>query len=142
MSTVEIGNTVIIHYTGTLNNGTEFDSSRNRDALRFEVGAGQVIPGFETAVVGMTEGESKEFTIPSDEAYGKQNDAAVQEIPKNRFPDGFEGTVGETVTGKNATGQDFAATIISEQEETVTLDFNHPLAGEDLTFQVELVSIA
>jgi len=141
MSTVENGNTVTVHYTGTLDSGVEFDSSRERDALSFLVGAGHVIPGFDKAVLGMTEGESKTVTIPPEEAYGLKNEGAVQEVGKDRFPEGFDASVGETVTGQNAEGQGFMATIIAEENESVTLDFNHPLAGEALTFEVELVSI-
>ena len=141
MSTVENGNTVAVHYTGTLNNGTEFDSSRGRDPLNFQVGNGQVIAGFDTAVVGMAEGETKTFTIPAEEAYGLKNEDAIQEVTKDRFPDVYTAQVGETVTGQNEVGQAFQATIIAEQTDTVTLDFNHPLAGQDLTFEVELVSV-
>jgi len=142
MSTVENGNTVSVHYTGTLNDGTQFDSSRGRDPLSFLVGDGQVIPGFDNAVVGMTVGESKTFTIPADEAYGQKNEEAIQEVSKARFPDGYDAQVGSTVTGQNEIGQNFQARVIAEAEETVTLDFNHPLAGQDLTFDVELVSVA
>ena len=142
MSTVENGNTVSVHYTGTLNDGTQFDSSRGRDPLSFQVGDGQVIPGFDNAVVGMTVGESKTFTIPADEAYGAKKEEAIQEVSKTRFPEGYDAQVGQTVTGQNEAGQNFQAQIIAEAEETVTLDFNHPLAGHDLTFDVELVSVA
>ena len=142
MSTVENGNTVTVHYTGTLNDGTQFDSSRDREPLSFQVGNGQVIAGFDTAVVGMTEGESKTFTIPADQAYGLKNEDAIQEVSKDRFPQGYDAQVGSTVTGQNEIGQNFQARVIAEAEETVTLDFNHPLAGQDLTFDVELVSVA
>ena len=142
MNTVENGNTVTVHYTGTLNDGTQFDSSRTRDPLSFQVGDGQVIPGFDNAVVGMTIGESKTFTIPAEEAYGLKNEDAIQEVSKTRFPVGYDAEVGQTVTGQNEMGQNFQARIIAEAEESVTLDFNHPLAGQDLTFEVELVSVA
>jgi len=142
MSTVENGNTVTVHYTGTLNNGTKFDSSRERDPLSFKVGDGQVIVGFGNAVLGMTEGETKTFTIPAAEAYGLKNEEAIQEVPKERFPDGYNPQVGETVTGQGENSQPFRATVIGAQTDTITLDFNHPLAGHDLTFEVELVSIA
>ena len=142
MSTVENGNTVTVHYTGTLNDGTQFDSSHGREPLSFQVGDGQVIAGFDTAVVGMTEGESKTFTIPADQAYGLKNEDAIQEVSKTRFPQGYDAQVGSTVTGQNEIGQNFQARVIAEAEETVTLDFNHPLAGQDLTFNVELVSVA
>ena len=142
MSTVENGNTVSVHYTGTLNDGTQFDTSQGRDPLSFQVGNGQVISGFDNAVVGMVVGESKTFTIPAEEAYGLKNEDAIQEVSKTRFPEGYDAEVGQTVTGQNEVGQNFQALIIAETEETVTLDFNHPLAGQDLTFDVELVSVA
>ena len=142
MSTVENGNTVTVHYTGTLNNGTEFDSSRNREPFSFQVGSGQVIPGFDTGVVGMTEGQTKTIVITSENAYGPLNEDALQEVPKTQFPPDFPVTIGETVHGETGEGQNFAARIVSEQDETITLDFNHPLAGEDLTFEVELLAIA
>ena len=141
MNTVENGNTVSVHYTGTLNDGTQFDSSREREPLSFLVGDGQVIPGFESAVLGMQEGETKTITILAENAYGPKNDQAVEVVERNRFPNGFEGNVGESVTGQTGEGQAFRATIVSVEENTVTLDFNHPLAGQDLTFEVELVSI-
>lgn len=142
MSIVENGNTITVHYRGTLSDGKVFDSSEGRDPLGFEVGSGQVIAGFDNAVVGMNIGESKTITLNADQAYGQRNDDAVQEVSKERFPEGYSANVGETVTGQDGNGQAFAARIIGEQEETVTLDFNHPLAGEDLTFEIELVSIA
>ena len=142
MSTVQNGNTVTIHYTGTLNDGSEFDSSVGRDPLSFEVGSGQVIPGFDSAVLGMEEGESKTFTLTSDEAYGPSNPAAIQIVEKTNFPEDFEINVGQSVTGQNGDGQMFNATIVSEQDDTVTLDFNHPLAGKDLTFDIQLVGLA
>ena len=141
MSTVENGNTVTVHYTGTLNNGTQFDSSRSREPLVFQVGDGQVIAGFDNAVLGMEIGESKTFTVPANEAYGLKNEDAIQEVSKDQFPEGYDAQVGQTVTGQNQTGQNFQALIIAEAEESVTLDFNHPLAGQDLTFEVELVSV-
>ena len=142
MSTVENGNTVSVHYTGTLNDGTQFDSSQGRDPLSFQVGDGQVISGFDNAVVGMVVGESKTFTIPAELAYGLKNEEAIQEVSKSRFPEGYDAQVGQTVNGQNEVGQNFQALIIAESVETVTLDFNHPLAGQDLTFDVELVSVA
>ena len=142
MSIVETGSIVSVHYTGTLNDGTEFDSSRSRDPLKFQVGDSQVIAGFENAVIGMAAGESKTVSIPAENAYGLKDEKAIQEISKDRFPEGFDALVGEQVTGDNGNGQPFMATIISEQETSVTLDFNHPLAGQDLVFEVEVVSIS
>jgi len=142
MSIVENGSIVSVHYTGTLNDGTEFDSSRSRDPLKFQVGDSQVIAGFENAIIGMAAGESKTVSVPAENAYGLKDELAIQEISKDRFPEGFDALVGEQVTGDNGNGQPFMATIISEQETSVTLDFNHPLAGQDLIFEVEVVSIS
>jgi len=142
MSTVENGNMVTVHYRGTLADGTEFDSSRGRDPLGFQVGSGQVIAGFNDAVVGMTEGESKTITIPAEQAYGVKNEQAIQTVAKDRFPEGFNATIGESVTGQNPNGQSFMATIVEVVDNNVILDFNHPLAGKDLTFEVEVVSIS
>lgn len=141
MSTAQDGNTVSIHYTGALSDGTEFDSSREREPLTFTVGSGQVIPGFNSNVMGMKEGENKTFVIPCDEAYGQKDEAAIQLIPRTSFPEDFEFRIGGMVSGTANNGQPFTAKILSEAKEEITLDFNHPLAGEDLTFDVEVVSI-
>ena len=141
MNNVENGNTVAVHYRGTLENGKEFDSSQGRDPLSFEVGSGSVIQGFNDAVLGMTEGESKTFTLSAANAYGERNEDAVQLVEKTRFPEGFNSEIGQQVTGHNEVGQQFQATVTEVQDETVTLDFNHPLAGEELTFEVEVVNI-
>ena len=142
MSTVENGNTVTVHYTGTLNDGTEFDSSREREPFSFQVGAGQVIPGFNEGVIGMSTVDTKNITILSDEAYGPLNEDAFQEVTRDRFPENFEITVGETVHGETGDGRKFAARVAREQDGTITLDFNHPLAGQDLNFEIELLEVA
>ena len=143
MTKVESGNTVSVHYNGTLNNGTEFDNSHTRgEPITFQVGSGQVIPGFDVAVTGMTVGETKEFSVVAAEAYGARNDAAVQAIPVTQFPEGFEFTEGSMVSGQTGDGQQFQAKIVTQDTHTVTLDFNHPLAGEDLNFKIELMSIS
>tara|TARA_E500000331_G_C16893761_1_gene555889 strand:+ start:167 stop:592 length:426 start_codon:yes stop_codon:yes gene_type:complete len=140
MSTVENGNTVAVHYTGTIE-GEVFDTSRNRgEPLMFETGKGMVIPGFNNAVIGMTVGESKTVVIPVDEAYGPINPEAVQAVSKQDFPEDFVAEIGASVTGQ-AGGQNFLASIVSIEDQTITLDFNHPLAGQELTFDIELVSI-
>ena len=142
MSKVENGNTVAVHYTGTLNDGNQFDSSVGKEPLTFEIGSGQVISGFESNIVGMTVGETKTFTLDPENAYGPLATEAIHEVTKNRFPDDFEVKVGEFVRGQTQEGVPFSAKIVSEQAETITLDFNHPLAGQDLTFEVELLTIA
>ena len=141
MSTAQNGSTVSIHYTGNLSDGTEFDSSRDREPLTFQVGGGKVIPGFNDNVIGMEVGETKTFTIPHTEAYGPSNEDAIQDIPKTQFPEDFEVKVGQMIAGQGANGHAFTAKILSEGTDSIKLDFNHPLAGEDLTFEVELVSI-
>jgi len=140
MSKVEEGNEVTVHYTGTLSDGTVFDTSRSRDPLTFRVGSGLVIQGFNDAVIGMTQGDVQTFTIDAASAYGPVNEAAVQNVDKSRFPDGFNAIVGETVSGQDGNGRQFSARIIDVMDENVTLDFNHPLAGQDLTFEIEIVS--
>ena len=142
MSKVEKGNNIKVHYKGTLNNGVQFDSSYDRgETLPFEVGAGQMIPGFDAAVVGMEAGDKKTVTIPSTEAYGERNNEAVQDVPKTAFPPEFEFRLNETVQGANEQGQPLIAKILEVTDESVKLDLNHPLAGEDLTFEIELVEI-
>jgi FKBP-type peptidyl-prolyl cis-trans isomerase 2 len=140
---VQKGNTIKVHYTGTLEDGSEFDSSYKREQpIQLEAGAGTTIPGFDNAVLGMTVGEKKTVNIPAEEAYGPQNPEAMVEIPKEHFPEGFEFIVGNMVQGQNEEGQPVQAIILEDKETTVLLDFNHPLAGQDLTFDIELVEIA
>ena len=142
MSTVENGNTVSVHYTGTFNDGTEFDSSRGKDSLVFQTGAGQVIPGFDNSIIGMSVGETKSVKIPVDDAYGPLKEEAIQVIEKEKFAEGVDFVIGETVSGQTGTGQQIAARITAVEESTVTLDFNHPLAGQDLNFEIELLAIS
>lgn len=140
--TVTEGNLVSVHYKGTHQNGEVFDSSYDRGSpIEFTVGAAQMIPGFEANVVGMSVGEKKSFTIEPDQAYGHRDPNAIQEVPRNTFPEGYPVAVGEMVQGES-NGQPVRATIVSLQEGTVTLDFNHPMAGKTLTFDVEVVSTA
>ena len=142
MSKVENGQVVSVHYVGTFDDGIEFDSSRTRgEALAFEVGAGQLIPGFEAALLGMTVGESKKITLTSSEAYGDVNPEAFQTTSRTAFPVEFELKVGEVVQGSNETGQPISARIHTLAGDDITLDFNHPLAGKNLNFEIELISI-
>ena len=142
MSKVEYGNNVKVHYKGTLTDGEQFDSSYDRgETLPFTVGAGQMIKGFDAAVVGMEVGEKKTVSIPSAEAYGERREDAVQDVPKTVFPPDFEFRINETVQGADQNGQPLIAKILEENDETVKLDLNHPLAGKDLTFEIELVEI-
>jgi|TARA_R110002124_G_scaffold251929_2_gene417190 peptidylprolyl isomerase len=141
MSTVENGNTVSVHYRGTLNDGTEFDSSHSRDeALTFQVGTGQMIPGFDTALVGMNVGETKNVTLTPDQAYGDVNADAFADIPKTSFPDDFVYTEGAMIQGMGPNGP-VVGTITEVNETDVNVNFNHPMAGKDLNFEIELLEI-
>ena len=137
------GDKVKVHYRGTLTeNGLEFDSSYERnETLDFEVGSGQMIQGFDNALLGMEKGETKEITIPATEAYGNAREEAIQNVSKTNFPPNFDGKVGSTVQGQNQLGQPIQALIIEEQDDSYVLDFNHPLAGKELNFSIELVDV-
>ena len=138
---VQAGQTVSIHYVGTFDDGTEFDSSRNRgEPLAVQVGSGQVIPGFDEALQGMAIGEVKNIHLTPDMAYGSRNDEAVQTVPKTAFPPEFQLVEGVQVQGQGPAGP-VLATIQSWDESTVTVDMNHPLAGKNLNFEIELVSV-
>ena len=140
MSLIRDGHNVQVHYKGTLADGSEFDNSKNRGMpLKFEVGSGHVIKGFEEAVKGMGLGEVKTFTLDAANAYGYHQPEAVQEYSKEAFPEGYKFVKGEMVEGHSETGDPLLAKIIQLSEDTVTLDLNHPLAGKDLTFEIEIV---
>lgn len=142
MSTVQSGNTISVHYRGTLSDGEEFDSSYDRgETLTFQVGGGQMIKGFDEGVVGMKVGEKKTVVIHPEQAYGFRNEEAIQEVAKTQFPNDFSFEPGTPVQGVNPDGGHVTAKILSEQDETVTLDFNHPLASKTLNFEIELVGI-
>ena len=138
---VKNGHTVNVHYKGTLNDGTEFDNSHVRgEPLNFEVGSRRLIRGFSEAVLGMKKGETKNVTIPVEAAYGPHNPEAVQAVPKQAFAEGMQFEIGGTVQGNGPRGP-FLARIQEVSDETVTLDMNHPLAGEELNFEIELLSV-
>jgi len=140
MATVGTGHNVKVHYKGTLADGTEFDNSRNRGGtLNFQVGSGQLIKGFDQAVRGMGVGEVRTVTLKPSDAYGDSDPSAIVEVPKNVFAPEMELVIGNTVRGTSPTGEAITAKISSLNEETVTLDHNHPLAGQDLTFEIELI---
>lgn len=139
----ENGKTVSVHYRGTLDDGTEFDSSHSRgETLSFTLGNGMMIAGFEAGVVGMQVGETKTVQISPADGYGERIDEAIREVSKENFPDDFEFIEDATVQGQAPNGQPIMAKIIKENSETVTLDFNHPLAGKDLNFEIEMVEIS
>ena len=142
MTQAKPGTTVSIHYTGTLADGTTFDSSAGRDPLTFEMGAGQIIPGLEAALDGMAPGESKTVTIPAAEAYGPHNPQAVQQVPRAAVPDHIPLDLGTQLQVQTPDGRALPVVVTAVTEAQVTLDANHPLAGKDLTFAVDLVSVA
>ena len=141
MSHVKSGDKIKVHYHGKLANGETFDSSAGREPLAFEVGSGMVIKGFDDGVTGMTVGEKKTINIPFIDAYGPRNPEMVIEMPKDRFPAEMEIEMGMPLVMSDGQGQQFQVTIVEIREASVMLDANHPLAGEDLTFDLELVEI-
>ena len=142
MSQAKSGDTVKIHYKGTLDDGSQFDSSEDRDPLEFELGSGQVIPGFDTAVEGMTVGESKNVRLEPEDAYGPRHDQLVQEVERNVLPDDLDPKEGMALQSQSPEGQVMQLMVTAVTETTVTLDANHPLAGQALSFDIELVDIA
>lgn len=134
-------NTVQVNYTGKLADGTVFDSSVGGKPLEFTLGAGQLIPGFEKAVLGMKIGEKKTITIPVNEAYGPHRDDLIFEVPREKLPSSMTPQVGQQLQSTQNNGSIIKATITKVTDTTVTVDANHPLAGKDLTFEIELVKI-
>jgi FKBP-type peptidyl-prolyl cis-trans isomerase 2 len=139
--TAQQGNIVKVHYTGSLSDGEVFDSSEGAEPLEFQIGSGQVIPGFEMAITGMAPGESKKFTIPSLEAYGDREESMMVSFPLTNLPEGFEAEIGAQIDLEDEDGNQIPALIIDVDDEKILLDANHPLAGEDLTFEITVVSI-
>lgn len=140
MSQVKQGDRIRVHYIGRLEDGSEFDSSTGREPLEITVGENDVIAGFEHAVIGMTVGERKTITVPPDQGYGPRRDEMVQKIDRSTIPEGLELELGAAL---EASGEDtmLTLTVVKIGEKTVTLDANHPLAGKDLTYEIELVAI-
>ena len=141
MSQAKTGDTVKIHYTGTLDDGTQFDSSAGRDPLEFQLGGGHVIPGFDKAVEGMTVGDNKTVRIEADDAYGPRHEQLVQEVPRSALPDDLNPEQGMALQASGPEGQVMQVTVVAVAEDTLTVDANHPLAGQPLNFSLELVSI-
>lgn len=141
MAQAKSGDTVRIHYTGTLDDGTQFDSSAGRDPLEFALGAGQVIPGFDNAVDGMSIGDSKTVTIPPEQAYGLRHEQLVQQVPRSALPKDVEPAVGMQLHSKGPKGQVMDLFVTGVDLDSITVDANHPLSGKALTFAIELVEI-
>jgi len=135
------GDTVQVEYTGTLSDGTVFDSSAGREPLEFTLGAGQLIPGFEEAVLGMKVGEKKTVTIPPDEAYGPHVEGMTVELPREDLPGDKVPEIGDRLVVSRADGSQAIVSIVSVSDNVVVVDTNHPLAGKDLTFEIELLKI-
>ena len=141
MEQAKIGDTVRVHYTGKLDDGTVFDTSEGQELLHFTIDEGQVIPGFEQAVIGMKLDESITVKIPVDEAYGPYRDELVLVVEPDQFSADLEPEVGQRLQMSQADGQIIIVTVTGVSESSVTLDANHPLAGKDLTFGIKLVEI-
>ncbi len=141
MQQVKAGDTVKVHYHGRLTNGTTFDSSEGRSPLEFEVGSGMVIKGFDEGLLGMTVGQKKTIEIPAENAYGPKDPEALIEFPIDRFPEHIKPEAGMRLDMTNGSGQQIPVIIVDVKEDSVVLDANHTLAGEDLVFDLELVEI-
>jgi len=141
MDEAKKGDKVKVHYHGKLTNGETFDSSAGREPLEFEIGSGSVIKGFDEGVSGMKVGEKKTINIPVDEAYGERSEDMLIEFPKDRFPKDMEIKEGMQLMMSNGTGQNIPVIVTEVKDDDVILDANHPLAGEELIFDIELVEI-
>ncbi|MBO6853777.1 MAG: peptidylprolyl isomerase [Marivivens sp.] len=141
MTQVKAGDTVRIHYTGTLTTGETFDSSEGRDPLEFVVGSGQIIPGLDKAIPGMEVGDKKTVEVPCVEAYGESDPNARQSIPRGQIPENIPVDPGTQLQMQAPSGQVIPVVVVSANDEEVVLDANHPLAGKDLTFAIELVGL-
>ena len=142
MTVAKSGDSVKVHYTGTLEDGTQFDSSAGVDPLEFTLGGGQVIAGFDEAVTGMEPGEKKSVTIPAVKAYGQRNEEMVIKAPRDEVPADITPEVGQRLQLAGPNGQPIMVEVIKVTDEHIQLDANPPLAGKDLTFALELVEIA
>ncbi|MDF7801210.1 peptidylprolyl isomerase [Pontiellaceae bacterium B1224] len=138
---IEKGQKVKIHYTGTLDDGNQFDSSAGRDPLEFEMGAGMVIPGFEKGVADMAVGEKKTINIPAAEAYGEKRDELVMSFERSQLPPDLEPEIGMMLQMQSPEGQPVPVTITGVEDAAITIDANHQLAGQNLNFELELVAV-
>ena len=135
------GNSVKVHYTGKFDDGTVFDSSTGCEPLQFTIGEGQVIPGFEQGVIGMNPDETRTVAIPADEAYGPHREELVTVIDRNQLPPDMVLSLGQQLQARQADNQSYVVTVTDIAGSNVILDANHPLAGKDLTFDIQLVEI-
>ncbi len=142
MQIVKNGDEVKVHYTGALLSGEQFDSSAGREPLKFTVGSGQMIKGFDAALLGMTVGEKKTITIPSNEAYGERNDEAIIRFPKKNIPENMQLEKGMKLQLTNESGRPIPVVVADIEEDNIVFDTNHSLAGKDLVFDIELMEIS
>lgn len=140
VSQAKNGDTVRVDYTGKLSDGTKFDSSNGKDPLEFTVGDGKIIPGFEQAVVGMKPGDTKTVVVKPENGYGESRDELILEVDRSELPPDLDPKVGDRLEMQRS-GQTWPVNVTGSTDDTVTLDANHPLAGEELTFDIELVEI-
>ncbi len=141
MTQAKHGDTVRIHYTGRLTDGTQFDSSDGREPLEFQLGSGQIIQGLDEQVQGMNVGDKQTVTIPADGAYGPHRPEGVQSVPRTQIPEGVDTSVGARLQATGSDGRAMTLTVVDTSDDAITVDANHPLAGKDLVFDVELVEV-
>jgi peptidylprolyl isomerase len=142
MVQAKTGDTVKVHYTGKLDDGTVFDTSADREPLEFTIGQGQLIPDFEQAVIGMNPDESKTVQIPCENAYGPHREERLMVVDRSRFPEGLEPSIDQQLQVRHPNGQESVVKVVDITDAKVTLDANHPLAGKALTFDIRLTEIA
>jgi len=141
MSQVKANDKVKVHYTGKLSNGEVFDSSLEREPLEFQMGQGQLIPGFENGLIDMSVSEKKTIVIPSEEAYGEARPELIQEVPNDKLPPEIKPEVGMGLVSSTPEGQEIQLVVKEVKDEAIVVDGNHPLAGQELTFEVEVIEI-
>jgi len=142
LAQAQYGDEVTIHYTGKLEDGTVFDTSTERSPLHFAIGDGQIIPGLERAILGMSPGESRTIRVPMDEAYGPRREEMILLVDRNEFPVHMKPEAGQLVEMRHPDGRRITVTVMDISQSRVTLDANHPLAGKDLTFDIQLLEMA
>lgn len=142
MTQAKTGDTVKVHYTGTFDDGIQFDSSAGKEPLIVKIGSGETISGFEKGLEGMAIGDKKSINIPSEEAYGEYNPELIHEVPRADIPEGIDLKVGAEIQAQGPEGHSYILSIKEVNEETVTVDANHPMVGKNLNFELEIVDIA